>query len=189
MKSAFTLVELTIVLVIVAILAMVAYPTSESSNNLKVTQAAELIATHLRYAQQLSITTGNRHGVSFDTAQETYRVYRDDTPDGSGTIANDPNDPANPGNNNDATNPGKLVIDLKKEPYKTVGIDSAIFNDGAANRTKVIFDTFGTPQADNDGTNPNLITGVPGNNTVTLSRGGSTRTVTVEPAPGKVTVQ
>ena len=190
-RSAFTIIELTVVLVIAAIIAIIAIPRSTVVNNAKVKQAAELVAAHLRYAQQLSITTGFKHGVAFTiTPTNTYRVYRDDTPDGAGTIANDPNDPYDPGNKNDASNPGKLVIDLRKEPFATVDIVSAVFNDGATNRTKVIFDTLnGTPQADNDGTNPNLVTGAAGNNTVTLSRGGTTRTVTVEPTTGKVTIQ
>ena len=183
------MLELVVTLVITAITAVVAIPVAGSSNAMQVRQAADLVANHLRYAQQLSIATGFKHGVSFDTAQETYRVYRNDDPDGSGTIANDPNDPVNPGNNNDPLNIGKLVIDFKKAPYTTVSIDSALFYDGTANKTKVIFNTNGVPQADNDGTNPDLDTIVAGTNTVTLSRGGITRTVTVAPTTGKVTVQ
>jgi len=187
-----TLIELVVTLVIIAVIAVVAIPVAGSSNAMQVRLAADGVANHLRYAQQLSITTGYKHGVEFKTftdgtAPNTYRVYRDDNP--SEIISNDPTDPANPGNNNDSANIGKLVIDFKKAPYATVTINSAVFNDGAANRTKVIFDTNGVPQADNDGANPNLITGAVGNNTVTFSRGGITRTVTVEPTTGKVTVQ
>ena len=183
-RSGFSIIELVIVLVIVAIIAIVSIPRSTVTNDAKVKEAAELIAAHLRYAQQLSITTGFKHGIAFTiNPTNTYRVYRDDPSDGAGTIANDPNDPYDPGNKNDAANPGKLVVDLTKAPFKTVDITGTNFN-GLTNR-KVIFDTLnGAPQQDNEGAGVALSPA----GTVTLSRGGTTFTVSIQVETGKVTV-
>ena len=59
------------------------------------------------------------------------------------------------------------------------------FTNGAVSSEKVLFGTlYGTPKVDNDGTNPAITSG-----TIVLSKGGITRTVTVEPVTGKVTIQ
>lgn len=175
-KSAFTLLELVVTLVITAVTAVVAIPVAGSSNAMQVKLAADGVANHLHYAQQLAMTTRKPHGVSFDTGTETYQVYYESSMGGAETILTDPLKPEN------------LVIDLKKDPFKTVNINTATFSNsgGSITNNKVIFETqYGIPKVDNNSaTPPDVATG-----TVTLSRGGITRTVTVEPTTGKVTVQ
>jgi prepilin-type N-terminal cleavage/methylation domain-containing protein len=88
-RSAFTLVEILIVLVIAATLLAVAAPTA--SKTLEVTKANALareIAADIRYGQVLAVKTGVRHRVSFWTGGHAYAVRYEDG--GSWTLCTHP---------------------------------------------------------------------------------------------------
>ncbi|MFW6158955.1 MAG: pilus assembly FimT family protein, partial [Planctomycetota bacterium] len=65
-RSAFTLIELMIVLLIVGTLAATALPTLNSGlDQMRADTLAREIATDIRYAQELAIKTGVKHRVAF----------------------------------------------------------------------------------------------------------------------------
>ena len=77
-RRAYTLVEVLIVVVIVATLAVVALPAvSTTLDSMKATALAREIAADMRYAQTLALKTGVRHRVSFWTDGQAYAVRRE----------------------------------------------------------------------------------------------------------------
>ena len=73
--SAFTLIEMVMVLVIIGALARLAYPSMAGSYyRLKLGGAARRLQDHVRYAQQYAIMNHLKIDVVFDTANEQYRV-------------------------------------------------------------------------------------------------------------------
>ncbi|MHC4195742.1 MAG: pilus assembly FimT family protein [Planctomycetota bacterium] len=71
----FTLIEILVVVVIMAIAAMLAVPLFSSAGDIQLQAAADLIAADLEYAKSMSITL-------FDKGAESYSVREPD-----GTIA------------------------------------------------------------------------------------------------------
>ena len=70
---AFTLVELFVVVVILAISAAVVIPSMNSSS-LQAVSAARMIAADLQYAQNMAITTQAPVTVTFDAAGNSYSL-------------------------------------------------------------------------------------------------------------------
>jgi type II secretion system protein H len=81
----FTLIEILVVVVIMAIAAMIAVPLFSSAGVIQLKTAADLIAADLEYAKSMSITKGQRYSVLFDKTAESYAVKQPD-----GTIAPHP---------------------------------------------------------------------------------------------------
>jgi len=76
-RSAFTLVEFLIVVLVVSTLAATALPTlSTAMESMKAAALAREIATDMRYAQMLAVKTGVRHRVSFWEEGQAYAVRR-----------------------------------------------------------------------------------------------------------------
>lgn len=120
---AFTLVELTIVLLVMVLLAAIAAPTYYSSINFHhVESSARRIKADLELVQQLARETGSPGTVSFDVAEEIYRV-----PPLKGLVSGVA---------------GSSVVDLDSEPYHC-DIQSALIG----GKPWVTFDRFGLPQA------------------------------------------
>jgi len=72
---AFTLAELTIVVLIVAILAAVGLPAiSESYSDISLRSSAQRLMSELSYARNLAITDGAKYGLSFSTTG--YKVVK-----------------------------------------------------------------------------------------------------------------
>ena len=69
--AAFTLIEILVVLVILAIAAAIVVPSLNSSD-LQATSAARMIAADLQYAQNVAITTQGPVTVTFDPAGNSY---------------------------------------------------------------------------------------------------------------------
>jgi type II secretion system protein H len=81
----FTLIEILIVVVIMAIAAMLAVPLFSSAGDIQLQAAADLIAADLEYAKSMSITKGQSYSVLFNKTTESYSVREPD-----GTIAPHP---------------------------------------------------------------------------------------------------
>ncbi|MHC4192712.1 MAG: GspH/FimT family pseudopilin [Planctomycetota bacterium] len=73
-NSGFTIVEILIVVVILAIAAMMAVPLASSAAGTQVRSAANMIAADLEYAKSMAISRGQNFSVAFDGASDTYRI-------------------------------------------------------------------------------------------------------------------
>lgn len=161
-----SLIEVTLILVILVFLAAVVGLNLSSFAQSKVNSAARKLASDIRFAQQMAISRQNRHGVAFNTpAANQYTVYEQD-------------DPLNPARNPDGGN--DFIINFTTGTFAGVTMTSTFAMDGGGRRL-VKFDSRGEPF---DGANTAV--GVP-NNTVTLSYQGSNAVVTVGAVTGRVT--
>lgn len=157
----FTLVELLIVVVILGVAAAIVVPMASSAGSLQLRAAVNMMAADLEYAKSQAIGTGQHYSVVFDAAAETYRIT-----DASGTTIAHPVKKGFPYVVNFA-NDGRL---------DQVDIVSANF-DGTST---VGFDYLGSPLDSSGGA---LDSGV-----VILQAGGATRTVSVEPVTGFISI-
>lgn len=161
-RGGFTLIELMIVMVILAIAAAIAVPMVSSAGSIQLRSAVNMVAADLEYAKSLAIGTGQRHSVVFDAANETYRIT-----DASGATVTHP---LKKGSNSYVVN------------FSTEGrLDQVDIVDASFDGSNVVsFDYLGSPY---NGTGASLASGV-----ITLQAGGVTRTVTVEPVTGFVSI-
>jgi general secretion pathway protein H len=72
--EAFTLAELIVVIVILAVAAGMVVPYAISTSDLAVVSAARILASDLEYAQNVAITTQQWVKLSFDTSTESYSL-------------------------------------------------------------------------------------------------------------------
>jgi len=160
MNRGFTLLELIVVLLLVGILAVIAFPRM-SQNTIELSGQAEQVARDIRYAQTLSMTRGaaqGRHCIFFTATGYQLR-----------------------NNNNNPGTPCSIAV-----AHPATGSSAAIVLTGGtavstANLTGnyLEFDTKGQPTSFAGG----------GNATVTLTASGGPRTVVVSPVTGMATVQ
>ena len=160
--GAFTLVELIVVMVILAIAAMLAVPMISSAADVQVRSAANMIAADLDYAKSMAISRQQNHSVVFDPANESYEVR-----DAGGNVIDHP-----------IRAGSDFVVDLQADSrLSRVDIVSADFD----SQTTVTFDYLGSPY--NSTANP-LNSGV-----IILSAGSFSMTVKVLPMTGYVTIE
>ena len=160
----FTLVEMTVIIVIVGILSWVAYPRMASMDEIKLDTAARRLASDLRYAQSLAMSRRVVHGILFSTAAAKYTLF-------APTAATPIPDPADRART--------LIVDYtSRTEFKGVLVQSAAFGTIPG----VTFDYFGVPR-DTAGVDLTT-TGV-----VVLSYQGLSDSVLVAPQTGTVTVR
>lgn len=158
---AFTLIELVIVVLIIGIGAALAVPMMSSASGMQIRAAGAMVSADLEYAKSMAISRGQRYAVVFNAAGETYEI-RD---------------------------PNNTVIEHPVKKGFNYQIDFA--NDGRLDRVDLVsanfdgtntvkFDYLGSPYNGADG---NLNTG-----TITLRAGNRTKTVTIEPVTGFISV-
>lgn len=166
-KTGFTLVELVMILLVVAILSVAMMTDLVSSlSSVRLEAARWKLKSDIIYAQNLSVTQGLNHGVIFDPDAETYSLYSQTTDN----IVNDPQ----------TTNP--FTINYTTDPsFKGIGINSASLGSPTTNRLE--FDSYGAPYFD-DATVPANKLIVDG--TIILGSGGSTMTITITKETGKI---
>ncbi len=162
--AGFTMVEILIVVVILAIAAMVAIPTLGSAADMQVRAAANKIAADLDYAKGLAITRQRNFTVVFDPDGKSYKIQ-----DEAGAVITHP------------VLGGNFQVDLRNERnLGRVDIASANFDNNADNA--VTFNYLGSPFAGTD-------TGSPLNSgQVSIQAGTFGLTVNVEPMTGYVTI-
>ena len=161
MPRGFTMVEILIVVVVMAIAAMIAIPMVSSADSLQVSSAANTISADIEYAKSMAIKTGRTFSVVFDSSTESYRIEDQD--------------------DNVIEHPVKkgfdYIVDFRAESrLDKVNIVSADFD----STSEVKFDYLGSPYNGGDVT---LNSGL-----VTLSAGSSTATVSVEPVTGFIVI-
>ena len=159
--SGFTVVEILIVVVIIAIAAMVAIPMMTSAAGFQIRSAANMIAADLEYAKTIAITRGQSFSVVFDKAAESYRI-EDEI---SAVIAH----PVKKGFN--------YIIDFKNDSrLNKVDIENVDFD----TTSEIKFDYLGSPY--NGAGNP-LNSGV-----ISLRAGQMTATINIEPVTGFISI-
>lgn len=130
MPGGFTVLELLIVVVILAIAAVTAIPMMSSAGSIQIRSAANKLAADLEYAKSLAISRGQNYSVVFDTTAESYRIE-----DTFGVAVDHP-----------VKKGFKYIVNLANEGLDRVDLYSADFN----GNPNVIFDCLGSP--DNGGT-------------------------------------
>ncbi len=76
-NGGFTLIEIIIVIVILAIAAMTAIPMLSSAGSVQIRSAANMIAADLEYAKSMAISRGQDYSVEFDESSESYSIYKE----------------------------------------------------------------------------------------------------------------
>jgi len=75
MKKGFTLIEVTMVVVIIAVVAAATTPRVTGLVEVQGNLAARKMLADLRYAQRLAMDTRKIYGVQLDPANDRYRVF------------------------------------------------------------------------------------------------------------------
>ena len=86
----FTAIELILVIVILGILAAIAYPRFQGLPGIRVSAAAQAIAADIRYAQSQAISTAYNYKVYFYAGTNSYSVYQKNRSSGAETIMSHP---------------------------------------------------------------------------------------------------
>lgn len=182
-----TLIELVAVVAVLAIIAKAALPLAGPVGEKKLDAAAREVSSALRFARSEAIRTGIIHGVDFSvdgaTGYRRIRVFRTDT-------ASPPNpvyDVRDPLSRNlydallvTASGTAGVVLSSATFYYKT-GLITVIVRDWAA------FDTRGTPIYYPDTANYSAYSSSPNVSAATVSYGGASRQVALDPVTGRVT--
>jgi type II secretion system protein H len=164
-QRGFTMIELMVVLAIIAIAAAIVVPIASSAGTMQLRAAVTMVAADLEYAKSMSISRGQTYRVSFDGTNEQYRIM---DPNGT-TIKHPVKGPA-----------FDYAVDFRTDRrLNGVDIVSVTF-DGAST---VGFDYLGIPYSVGASPGPLQNTGV-----ITLQAGGLTRTVSVEPVTGYISI-
>jgi Tfp pilus assembly protein FimT len=150
-----------IVMLILAVAAAIAVPMVSSAGSMQIRSAANMVAADLEYAKSLAIGTGQRHCVVFDAANEAYSITN-----ASGTTVPHP---------------------VKK------GFDYVVnfATDGRLDQVDIVdvsFDGTGTVSFDYLGSPYNGAAAALSSGAVTLRAAGVTRTVSVEPVTGFISI-
>ncbi|RPJ38924.1 MAG: prepilin-type N-terminal cleavage/methylation domain-containing protein [Planctomycetaceae bacterium] len=159
--SGFTIIEVILVVVIIGIAAAVVVPMASSAGGMQLRAAVNMVAADLEYAKSMAISRGQAYSVVFNKTTETYSVVNQ-----ADTVIQHPVKKGFP-----------YVIDFRSEGR----LDRVEILDASFDATnKVTFDYLGSPY---NGTPGPLNSGV-----VTLRSGTTTRTVSVEPVTGFISV-
>lgn len=163
-RSGFTMIEILIVVVIIAIAAMMAIPMMTSAGSMQIRSAANMIAADLEYAKSMAISRQKIYAVVFNESTESYQIE-----DTSGIIDH----PVKKG--------FKYIVNFSNDSrLDKVDIADVDF-DPDSSRT-ITFDYLGSPYSGSGTSNP-LNSGV-----ISLQAGGATATINVEPVTGYVTI-
>ncbi|MHC4556020.1 MAG: GspH/FimT family protein [Planctomycetota bacterium] len=77
--SGFTLIEILIMIVIIAIAALTAVPMMSSAASMQIRSAANIITADLEYAKSMAISRGQNFSVVFDENTDSYRIEDQDS--------------------------------------------------------------------------------------------------------------
>jgi prepilin-type N-terminal cleavage/methylation domain-containing protein len=164
MLRGFTLIEVMLVVVILAIAAMMAIPFAVSGASTQLKSAATIIASDLEYAKSMAISRGQNYSVVFDPGAESYQIE-----DVNGVVIDHPVKKGFP----------YTVSFAADSRFDRVDISSAVFDA----QSTVSFDYLGSPYSGSGAGASPLNSGI-----ITLSAAGTTMTVNVEPVTGYITI-
>lgn len=79
-KKGFTIIELSVVIAVITLLAMITIPVlANYQRTAKLRNEARLFATNLRYAQQLAITEQDIYSVKLFISTNSYQIVNEST--------------------------------------------------------------------------------------------------------------
>jgi len=159
-RQGFTVIEILIVMVIIAIAAAMVIPLASSGASMQIRSAANTIAADLEYAKSMAISRGQNFSVAFDNTTESYSIKNQD-----GNVISHP-----------VKKGFDYIIDFRNGRLSKVDIVDAAF-DGTG---EIKFDYLGSPY---NGSNNPLNSGV-----ISLQAGSATATVNVEPVTGFISI-
>ena len=170
-RSAFTLVEVLVVVVIIGIASAVVVPQLSSRDDLRAAAAARVIMADLMYAQNMSITSQLHHYLVFNTTTQSYSVVNSA---GMTTPINHP------------VNQTAYTVNFGSggsTALQSMTIDSVSFQGtGATVYSTIGFDELGKPLAyTGSGGDQDLSTG-----TVTIRSGSYKLQISIEPYTGQL---
>ena len=180
-QAAFSLLELSIVVLIMGIMAIVMIPDSSPTSQQKLDLVASQIAQALRFAHSEALRTGEHHGVTISQVTQTITVKKWDMTTDPVSTELVPYHPVSK---------QSFVFDadgLTLAPGTSISNSSDIFlYNSIGRRRSLIFDPGGIPVwvLGSDDSVYRLIEGI-----VKLSNGQSRRDITVAPLTGRVTIQ
>jgi prepilin-type N-terminal cleavage/methylation domain-containing protein len=158
----FTLIEIMVVVVIIAIAAMVVVPMMGTAGSMQIRSAANIIAADLEYAKSMAISRQKNYSVVFNSVGGYYEVR-----DPNGIIKH----PVRKGFD--------YKVDFSSDSrLDKVVIDSVDFDPGSSNT--VTFDYLGSPYS---GTSNPLNSGA-----IHIRAGDLTMTINVEPVTGFISI-
>jgi prepilin-type N-terminal cleavage/methylation domain-containing protein len=164
-NGGFTLAEILLVVLIIAIAAMIAVPMMGSMDSVQIRSAANMIAADLEYAKSMAISRQKNYSVVFNTAGDCYEVH-----DPNGIIGH----PVRKGFD--------YKVDFSSDSrLNKVLIDDADFDPGSSNT--ITFDYLGSPHSGSGTSPPDLNSG-----TISIKAGNFTMTVSVEPVTGFISI-
>jgi Tfp pilus assembly protein FimT len=73
-RNGFTMIEILILAVILAIVAVTAVPMLSSAGTIQIRAAANMIAADLEYAKSMAISRGQEYSVDFDQDADSYQL-------------------------------------------------------------------------------------------------------------------
>lgn len=156
----FTVIELVLIIVVVAIIALAAAPRLADITGLKASATARKLQSDIAYTQNLAMTGNRRHRVVFPSAT-SYEVR-----DAAGALATNPD------------GGGGFAVTTDSG----ITLSWTLNGDAALNRG-VEFDSLGRPYF-YAGVSPSITNLTAG--TITVTGGDTAQTVTVQPQTGRV---
>jgi prepilin-type N-terminal cleavage/methylation domain-containing protein len=164
--TAFTLIELIVVVMILGIASIIAVPMMSSAADMQVRSAANRLAADLDYAKNLAMTHQKAFSVVFVPSAESYDIRETSTD----TLINDPMRPGS-----------TYAVDFTADSrLSRVNIVSANFDSDISNA--VTFDYLGNPYS-GKGLTTSLTAG-----RITLQADNFTLYVDIEPVTGYITI-
>lgn len=173
-SAGFTLTEILIVLAIVGLAALIAFPSASPNGQAKLELAAEGVAEAMRFARSEAIRTGISHGFRIDPTNHQLLVFELDT--GSAP-------PAELYNVYHPVSKKPYVLDLTIGLTRgvTIGARSFVFQPACAVTESIAFDERGSPIC------PNPVASRLLDGKLIVRYEALQRTVQVAPLTGRVT--
>ena len=170
LQNGFTLVEITAVLVLMAIISAYVIGRSINTEQIDLAGQTDKIRNQIRYAQSTAMKRSDKDeiwGIKFDPATDQYWLFFASIPVGAGAPDLDAQQVIFPGEQG------------KKVSAAAVGVDITPFLN-----TTLFFDRFGIPYVSYTDLAANTALG--NDLVITLSSNGEDRTITVTPETGLV---
>ena len=162
-NKAFTLIEMLMVIVILAIISLMVIPQMSSASSAQLDAASSIIASDLEYAKSLSISKQQWHSVVFDESGESYQIQ-----DSDGNVVPYKMNPS-----------GYYIVNFTKDSrLSRIDLHEAKFDDSSI----ITFDYLGSPYSGSGTSNP-MASG-----SITLQVQGIESHITIEPVTGYIRI-